>query len=210
MDLNFNINDLDLNDMGQWPWVAKGTLIALLVIAIMFLGYWLDTKKQLQTLNNAEAEEIVLSQTFEQKQHQSANLGRYKQQMLTMKASFGTLLRQLPEKTEVPGLLEDISHQGLATGLEFRTIRLLPEQAIDFYVELPIEISVIGRYHQFADFVSNVAALPRIVTLHDFVIKKVSQKMQEELLMMNITAKTYRYTAEGEQEEDKSKGGTDG
>jgi type IV pilus assembly protein PilO len=118
--------------------------------------------------------------------------------MKMMKASFGALLRQLPEKTEVPGLLEDISHQGLATGLEFRTIRLLPEKEIDFYVELPIEIAVIGTYHQFAEFVSNIASLPRIVTLHDFVIKRLSNEDTNERLMMNITAKTYRYTAEGE------------
>jgi len=209
MALDFDLNDLDLNDIGQWPWVAKGIAIAALIIVIIFLGYWLDTKKQIQTLSTAQAEQITLKQAFEQKQHQAANLTSYKQQMKTMKASFGALLRQLPEKTEVPGLLEDISHQGLATGLEFRTIRLLPEKAIDFYVELPIEIAVIGTYHQLAEFVSNVAALPRIVTLHDFVIKKVDPKIQSEMLMMNITAKTYRYTAEGELE-DEAKGGKNG
>lgn len=209
MALDFDLNDLDFNDIGQWPWVTKGLAIATLIIAIIFLGYWLDTKKQIQTLNTAQTEESILRQSFEQKQHQAANLASYKQQMKTMKASFGALLRQLPEKTEVPGLLEDISHQGLATGLAFRTIRLLPEKAIDFYVELPIEIAVIGTYHQLAEFVSNVAALPRIVTLHDFVIKKIDVKTQSELLMMNITAKTYRYTADGELEDD-TQGGTNG
>ncbi len=209
MALDFDLNDLDLNDIGQWPWVAKGIAIAALIIVIVFLGYWLDTKKQIQTLNTAQTEESILRQSFEQKQHQAANLSPYKQQMKTMKASFGALLRQLPEKTEVPGLLEDISHQGLATGLAFRTIRLLPEKAIDFYVELPIEIAVIGTYHQLAEFVSNVAALPRIVTLHDFVIKKIDPKTQSELLMMNITAKTYRYTADGELEDD-TQGGANG
>lgn len=196
--MNLNLNELDLNDIGGWPWVAKGIAIFFISVGIIVFGFWLDTKKQLRSLEQYEQEEQKLRQTFEYKQHQAANLDAYKQQIKTMKASFGALLRQLPEKTEVPGLLEDISHQGLATGLEFRTIRLLPEQEIDFYVELPIEIAVIGNYHQFAEFVSNIAALPRIVTLHDFVIKRLSQDENQERLMMNITAKTYRYTAEGE------------
>lgn len=214
MDLNLALNDLDFNNVGQWPWVAKGTVVVVLMAVILFMGYWLDTKKQVQTLKNSETEEQTLKQTFEYKQHQASNLEGYKQQLQTMEASFGALLRQLPEKTEVPGLLEDISHQGLATGLEFKTIRLLPEKAIDFYVELPIEISVIGTYHQFAEFVSQIAALPRIVTLHDFVIKPYGKDQSEESLMMNITAKTYRYTAEGESEAPKGtsnpNGGTNG
>ena len=121
--------------------------------------------------------------------------------MAMMKASFGSLLRQLPEKTEVPGLIEDISHQGLAAGLEFKSIKLMPEKEIDFYVELPIEISVLGNYHQFGEFVSNVASLPRIVTLHDFTIKPVNNDTSGNNLEMNITAKTYRYTAGSEKEE---------
>lgn len=196
--MNLNLNELDINDIGNWPWVAKGIMILFITVSIIALGFWFDTKKQLRVLEQYEQEEQTLRQTFEVKQQQAANLEAYQEQMKTMKASFGALLRQLPEKTEVPGLLEDISHQGLATGLEFRTIRLLPEKEIDFYVELPIEIAVIGTYHQFAEFVSNIASLPRIVTLHDFVIKRLSTEDTDERLMMNITAKTYRYTAEGE------------
>lgn len=196
--MNLNLNELDINDIGNWPWVAKGIMILFITVSIIALGFWFDTKKQLRVLEQYEQEEQTLRQTFEVKQQQAANLEAYQEQMKTMKASFGALLRQLPEKTEVPGLLEDISHQGLATGLEFRTIRLLPEKEIDFYVELPIEIAVIGTYHQFAEFVSNIASLPRIVTLHDFVIKRLSTENTDERLMMNITAKTYRYTAEGE------------
>lgn len=201
MNLNLNELDLDINEIGNWPWLAKGVMIFFIAVGILVFGFWLDTKKQLRVLEQHEKEEQTLRQTFEYKQHQAANLELYKEQIKTMKASFGALLRQLPEKTEVPGLLEDISHQGLATGLEFRTIRLLPEQEIDFYVELPIEIAVIGQYHQFAEFVSNIASLPRIVTLHDFVIKRLAQDDAQERLMMNITAKTYRYTAEGELDE---------
>lgn len=206
MDLNLDLGDLDLSSIGQWPMAAKCMVVGLIMVVILFMGYWFDTKKQLQTLKKAETEEVALRQTFESKQHQAANLDNYKKQLESMEASFGALLRQLPEKTEVPGLLEDISHQGLATGLDFRTIRLLPEKAIDFYVELPIEISVVGTYHQFAEFVSQVAALPRIVTLHDFVIKPFGKKQSDELLIMNITAKTYRYTAEGETEKAKGTG----
>lgn len=193
--MNINLNELDVNDIGAWPLPAKIVAIVMLSIIIIFLGYWTDTKKQLQELDAGEREELKLKVTFESKQEKAANLGAYKEQMATMKASFGALLRQLPEKTEVPGLIEDISHQGLAAGLEFKTIRLLPEKEIDFYVELPIEISVIGNYHQFGEFVSNIAALPRIVTLHDFSIHPVTPESSGNNLVMNIMAKTYRYTA---------------
>jgi type IV pilus assembly protein PilO len=194
--MNVNLNELDLNDVGIWPLPVKIVTIGVISLMILFLGYWTDTKKQLSYLDKSEEEELTLRTTFEEKQHKAANLDAYKEQMSNMKASFGALLRQLPEKTEVPGLIEDISHQGLAAGLEFRSIRLLPEKEIDFYVELPIEISVVGTYHQFGEFVSNVAALPRIVTLHDFTIHPVSPDSTGDNLVMNITAKTYRYTAD--------------
>lgn len=197
--MNLHLNEMELNDIGSWPLIAKGILIFTVTIGIIFVGIWLDTKKQMRILEQHEQEEVSLKKTFEYRQHQAANLEVYQEQLQTMKASFGALLRQLPDKTEVPGLLEDISQQGLASGLEFRTIRLLPEKEIDFYVELPIEIAVIGTYHQFAEFVSNIASLPRIVTLHDFVIRNLPSADTQERLMMNITAKTYRYTAEGEQ-----------
>ncbi len=197
--MNIDLNDIDINSIGTLPLPVKIVAIVICSMIIIFLGYWTDTKKQLAQLETAQQEELQLRTTFEAKQTKAANLEAYKEQMATMKASFGALLRQLPEKTEVPGLLEDISHQGLATGLEFRTIRLQPEKEIDFYVELPIEISVIGTYHQFGEFVSNIAALPRIVTLHDFVIRPVTSESGGDNLVMNITAKTYRYTA-GEKE----------
>lgn len=194
--MNIDLQELELAEIGIWPWPVKIITIVCCSVLILFLGYWFDTKKQLVSLDGQQQEELKLRTTFEAKQHQAANLDAYKEQMATMKASFGALLRQLPEKTEVPGLLEDISHQGLAAGLEFRSIRLLPEKEIDFYVELPIEISVVGNFHQFGEFVSNVAALPRIVTLHDFVIHTVASNVPGDSLVMNITAKTYRYTAD--------------
>ncbi len=194
--MNIDLNDIDVNDITTWPWPVKILTIVVTSILILFLGFWTDTKKQIAIVEAAQKEELNLRTAFEVKQHKAANLGAYKEQMKTMKASFGALLRQLPEKTEVPGLLEDISHQGLAAGLEFRSIRLQPEKEIDFYLELPIEISVVGTFHQFGEFVSNVAALPRIVTLHDFVIHPVTPSAYGDNLVMNITAKTYRYTAD--------------
>lgn len=196
--MDFDLNELELNDISAWPMPVRVLTIVIICLTILFLGYWFDTRKQLNNLDRFEKEEVQLKNTFESKQHKAANLEAYKEQMKTMKESFGALLRQLPERSEVPGLLEDISHQGLATGLEFKSIRLQPEKQIDFYVELPIEISVMGSYHQLAEFVSNVAALPRIVTLHDFSIKSASSTHDPDSLIMNITAKTYRYTAEGE------------
>lgn len=198
--MKLDLNELDFEDIGSWPASAKGLVICVVSLCVLFLGYWFHIKLKLEELDSVTKEEANLKLTFESKQDKAANLDAYKKQMETMKASFGALLRQLPEKTEVPGLLEDISHQGLAAGLEFRSIRLQPEQNIDFYVELPIEISVIGNYHQLAEFVSNVASLPRIVTLHDFIIKNANNNDQSgNLLLMNVTAKTYRYMAEGDE-----------
>lgn len=201
--MNIDLNDLDVNNFGTWPMPVKIISTTILSLIILFLGYWTDTRKQLAQLDAQQREEMNLRTTFEDKQSKAANLDAYKEQMATMKASFGALLRQLPEKTEVPGLIEDISHQGLAAGLEFRTIRLLPENQIDFYVELPIEISVVGSFHQFGEFVSNIAALPRIVTLHDFSIKPIKGDSGPDNLIMNITAKTYRYTADDKENADK-------
>ncbi len=196
--MSIDLNELEFNDISAWPMPVRVFTIVLICAGIFFMGFWFDTKKQMAELERIEKEEIQLKNTFEPTQHKAANLEAYKAQMVTMKESFGALLRQLPERAEVPGLLEDISHQGLATGLEFKSIRLQPEKQIDFYVELPIEISVIGHYHQLAEFVSNVASLPRIVTLHDFSIRHLKQENLSNQLVMNITAKTYRYMSEGE------------
>lgn len=200
LSIDFDMSNLNAGNIGTWPWVIKGFVIFIVFLLILGAGYIVDIKKQFTDLETAEAEELTLRADFEIKQHLAANLDAYKEQMAMMKASFGSLLRQLPEKTQVPGLIEDISHQGLAAGLEFKTIKLEPEKEIDFYIELPIEISVLGNFHQFGEFVSNVASLPRIVTLHDFSIKPLSSDTTGNNLQMDITAKTYRYTAPGETE----------
>ena len=139
---------------------------------------------------------MSLKEQFAVKAHQAANLEAYTQQMTDMENSFGVLLRQLPSDTEVPGLLEDITRTGLDNGLEFEEIKLLPEVVQQFYIELPIQITVTGSYHSLASFVSGVAGLPRIVTLHDFEVKPASADTHSKL-RMNILAKTYRYNDKG-------------
>lgn len=204
-DIN-NLNDLDFNNMGSWPTVAK-VVVALLVVAVVLGGgYWLLIQDAWTELESVEAQEVGLRQTFETKQAKAANLDAYREQMQIMEEHFGTLLRQLPKKTEVPGLLEDISYVGSTSGLEFDKIFLDNESRVQFYSELPIKIQVRGTYHQIGKFISEVAALPRIVTLHDFSLRADGKKQEkpsgdvkfktEQQLLMEITAKTYRYETE--------------
>lgn len=194
-NLNFDLNELELENFGSWPLPLKVILAGILAIALFVLGFWVDTKKSISVLEDAQKQEVELKTQFEQKHFRAVNLPAYREQMKMMKETFGTLLRQLPEKTEVPGLIEDISQQGLAVGLEFKSIKLLPEQTVDFYVELPMELTLVGNYHQLAQFVSNVSSLPRIVTLHNFSITPVEQIKDGSQLLINLTAKTYRYTS---------------
>lgn len=193
-----DLNNLDFSNAGDWPLPIKTGAIVLLCIAALGAGYWFDTQHQLQALDEARAKEVELKQSFEIKQGKVANLEAYKQQMVDMKASFGTMLRQLPSKAEVADLLVDISQTGLASGLQFELFSPQAEVARDFYAELPITIRVTGSYHQLGNFVSGVAALPRIVTLHDMFIRSGEGDAQKEVaddgkLVMEVTAKTYRY-----------------
>ncbi len=162
-----DINDLDLNNIGSWPAAVKVIVCVLLTAAVLALGYNFHLSDMQAQLEQQAAEEETLKQQFSTKAFQAANLEAYKAQMKEMEESFGALLRQLPSDTEVPGLLEDITRTGLGSGLEFEEIKLLPEVAQQFYIELPIQISVVGGYHDLATFVSGVSSLPRIVTLHD-------------------------------------------
>lgn len=193
-----DINDLDLNNLGSWPTAVKVIAGALLMAVVLALGYNFHLKDMQAELDQRRAEEETLKQQFASKAFQAANLDAYKAQMKEMEDSFGALLRQLPSDTEVPGLLEDITRTGLGSGLEFEEIKLLPEVTQQFYIELPIQISVVGGYHDLATFVSGVSSLPRIVTLHDFEIKPVSADSTSKL-RMSIVAKTYRYNDKGVQ-----------
>lgn len=194
-----DINDLDLNNLGSWPAAVKSIAGAMVLIIVLALGYNVYLKDLLDQLDQSRATEVTLKEQFATKAFKAANLDAYKAQMTEMQTSFGALLRQLPSDTEVPGLLEDITRTGLGSGLEFEEIKLLPEAAQQFYIELPIQITVVGAYHDLATFVSGVASLPRIVTLHDFEIKPVEPGSTQKL-RMSILAKTYRYNDKGLQQ----------
>ena len=187
----FDVNDLDFNNAGSWPGPIKVIVLVLVFALILGAGYWFAIKDQYTALDRAESEESTLKEQYRSKAFKVANLDAYREQMKEMEESFGALLKQLPADTEVPGLLEDITNTGLGTGLLIDRIGLQPEVSREFYVELPIEIEVRGTYHDLASFVSGVASLPRIVTLHDFSIKPVGQEVDD--LVMGISAKTYRY-----------------
>jgi type IV pilus assembly protein PilO len=191
-----DVNDLDLNNVGSWPAAVKFIAGLLLLIIVLALGYNFHLRDLQNMLEQRQQEEETLKEQFASKAFQAANLEAYKEQMREMEVSFGALLRQLPSDTEVPGLLEDITRTGLGSGLEFEEIKLLPEVVQQFYIELPIQIKVTGGYHDLATFVSGVASLPRIVTLHDFHLAPASGDSPGRL-DMQIMAKTYRYNDKG-------------
>jgi len=190
-----DLNELDLSNIANWPLPARILVIALVFVSVLGAGYWLDIKDQRAQLEKSERKEVELRTTFENRAQKAANLEAYEQQLAEMRESFGAMLRQLPDRTEVAELLVDISQTGLAAGLEFELFKPQSEVPKEFYAELPISIRVKGNYHEFGEFVSGVAALPRIVTVHDVNIKD----NQEGQLTMDILAKTYRYMDEEEE-----------
>ncbi|WP_111498217.1 type IV pilus inner membrane component PilO [Marinobacter bohaiensis] len=189
----FDINDLDVNNAGIWPMPVKIIVALLLFGLILGGGYWFFIKDQYAQLDRVEKQEVELKGDYEQKAYKVANLPVFKKQMAEMEETFGALVKQLPSDTEVPGLLEDITNTARGSGLELQEIKLQPEQQRDFYIELPINIQVRGTYHELASFVSSIAGLPRIVTLHDFTIKPTGG--EGDLLNMQVQARTYRYRA---------------
>jgi type IV pilus assembly protein PilO len=196
--MNLELDQLDLANVARWPAAARAVVILFLMGGVIFLGYWFHTKDQLLELAQAEQQELDLRVIFEKKAQQAANLEAYEKQLEEMRESFGAMLRQLPNKTEVADLLVDVSQTGLASGLEFELFQPQAENPREFYAELPISIRVIGEYHEFGNFVSGVAALPRIVTLHNVNINRVGNN----LLSMDLTAKTYRYLENEERTEE--------
>ena len=187
-----DLQNLSLENIGSWPApvkIAGAVLVASLIIGV---GWWRDIDPLQQQLTGEQKKEGELKLAFEGKQKKAANLPALKQQLEDIKETFGDLLRRLPNKTEVAELLVDISQQGLGAGLEFDLFKPGNEQPADFYVELPIEIRVIGNYHQFGTFISGISDLPRIVTSHDVKITPTSGGQ----LILQTTAKTYRYIDE--------------
>jgi len=207
MATNFDLRDIDFENIGAWPKPVKVTAILFACAVVIFLGYWFDTRSQLHQLSVAERREHELKIQYEAKQHLANNLPVYEEQMKELKKRFQKLVQILPEKTEVAGLLEEISKIAVGNGLDFQIVKPLPIENHEFYAELPIRIGVVGTYHQFAEFISDVAALHRIVTLDDFVIRRdqppaAGSRGQQQVdpaktkLEMTITAKTYWYTGD--------------
>lgn len=202
------LRQLDFKDIGRWPFLfrALGVAIVLVFTTLLLVWYfvWGENGNRPQLLK-AQAEQKSLWATFDEKQRKAANLEAYRQQLAEIERTFGAMLRQLPGKTEVPSLLVDISQTGLAAGLQERLFQPGSETKMDFYAELPIKIQLTGGYHEFGQFVSGIAALPRIVTLHDIEITRGAARgargsapAPSDALTLNLTAKTYRYLDEGE------------
>ncbi len=201
--MNFfeELQSLDIKDIGRWPLLFRILFIGLAFLLVLGGGYYYFVHKAvLPQLERAQGQEVDLKKDFELKQRKAANLDAYKAQLDEMTVNFGTMLRQLPGQTEIPSLLVDISQTGLASGLEEELFQPAVEQAKDFYAEKPIAIRLKGSYHELGQFVSGIAALPRIVTLHDIDISPVTKDLGAELTL-NVTAKTYRYLDDDDSEE---------
>ncbi len=196
MSLIDDLNNLDPNNPGVWPLPIQLAVVSILIVALIYAGYHFDISKQREELATVESKETEHKETFERKQKKTANLKPLREQMEEMEQSFGDMVRQLPNKTEVAGLLVDISQTGLSSGLEFELFQPKGEVPTEFYAELPISIKVKGSYHQLGEFVSGIAALPRIVTTHNLKISFSGSSSGE--LTMAATAKTYRAIEEEE------------
>jgi len=183
-----DIKNLDPNNPGLWPMPFQFGLCAIVLVALLFAGWKFDLSKQREQLAAEVNKELEHKEVFERKQRRAANLNALKEQMIEMKQSFGDMLRQLPNRTEIAGLIVDVSQTGLSAGLEFDLFQPQAEQPSEFYAQLPINIKVRGTYHQFGEFVSGLAQLPRIVTAHNIVI----QKDNDDILTMSAVARTYR------------------
>jgi len=196
MNIIEELRSLDTSDPGRWPLLFRIISVAVVFVAVSVLGvYMFVIKSEIPLLERSELEEQELRATFEERQTKAANFDAYRSQLAEIERSFGAMLRQLPGRTEVPNLLVDISQTGLGAGLEEQLFQPMGEIRREFYAELPIKIRLSGSYHELGDFVSGIAALPRIVTLHDIGIQPSAQDTADELTL-DVTAKTYRYLDE--------------
>ena len=194
MTLN-DLKALDPNNIGNWPLAPKLGLLLIVLIGIVFAGYWFDWQGQLEELEKSQNKEEQLRQVFLDKKKQAVNLEIYRKQLSEIGQSFGALLKQLPNKSEMDALLTDINQAGLGRGLQFELFRPASQETVsEFYAELPISIRITGNYHELGAFASDIAKLPRIVTLNDININPT----KEGTLAMDAVAKTYRYLDEEE------------
>jgi type IV pilus assembly protein PilO len=196
MNVVEELRALDVNDVGRWPFAFRAGVIGIVFAVVVGLGiYWTIIENKAPQLKRAQEDEQTLRVAFENKQRKAANYDAYKAQLAQMEQSFGTMLRQLPGKTEIPSLIVDISQTGLAAGLQEKLFQPQAEIPRDFYAEKPIKIRLSGGYHEIANFVSGIASLPRIVTLHDINITPDDKDMYDRL-SIEVTAQTYRYLDE--------------
>lgn len=201
---NFDLNNLDFNNAGAWPAPVKAFFCAILVVLILFFGWYLFVSNQQDQLETLRRSELGLRQDFEKEQAKAVNLEPLKEQLAEMEAMLQQMLRQLPSRTEMPDLIVDISQTALASGISNELFQPLPEIRKEFYAEKPISLRMVGSYHQFGNFVSGVASLPRVVimTMHDISLKPRDEKVGPSSgLVLEGTVKTYRYLDEEEQAE---------
>lgn len=198
MSIVDELRNLDTNDPGRWPLPFRIGAVSLVFVAVVAVGiYMFVIKDEVPLLERAQLEELDLRAQFEDKQRKAANFDAYRAQLADIERDFGAMLRQLPGQTEVPSLLVDISQTGLGAGLEEQLFQPTGEIQKDFYAELPIKLRYTGSYHELGNFVSGIAALPRIVTLHDISIRpQAGANAAPDELTLDVTAKTYRYLDE--------------
>ena len=189
-----NLNELDFNDAGNWPTPFKGVAALLIVILLVGAGYWFHIQHKIEEYEQVAAKEQELKDRYVSRARMAANLELYREQLAEIEERFGSMLGQLPSRSEVAELLIDITQTGIASGLEFELFRPGQEQRHEFYAELPIQVRVSGSYHELGDFIGGVGALPRIVTMHDVSLQRGS----ERAVVMEVTAKTYRYLEDDE------------
>lgn len=199
MNLLDELQALDFNDIGRWPFLYRAAAVVLAGVVATIAGIYLFVyEEKMPALEKAESEERELRVVFEEKQRKAANFSAYQDQLAEIERSFGTMLQQLPGRTEIPNLLVDISQTGLGAGLAEKLFQPMAELRKDFYAEKPIQIKLDGSYHEFGNFVSDIAALPRIVTLHNIEIRPIGKNGGYDNLVLNVTAKTYRYLEDDE------------
>lgn len=188
-----DFNNIDLKSIGTLPLSVKAVLLGFLAVIIVAAGYWFMWSPAIDELDQSVAKEKELRDVFVLKKSQAVKIEAYRQQMVEIEKTFGALLKQLPDKSEMDGLLTDINQAGLGRGLEFELFKPGQETVADFYAEMPIQIKVLGSYHDLGAFATDVSKLPRIVTLNNIYIQPITRDAKDGRLVLEATAKTYRY-----------------